>query len=129
MSFEELTVPVLRTIAADFGVDLTSVKGKAGIVQELTDNGVTYEMYSTISGAEQADVVVPDRPEEVKPKIDGPEAVVHMTRANPTYEIYGLRFTKDHPYAVTDEATAQKIYDEEEGFRPATPRELQEYYS
>jgi hypothetical protein len=52
-----------------------------------------------------------------------------MTRANFRYDILGYTFTKEHPFMAMKEEDAQKIFDMEEGFRLATPREAQEFYS
>lgn len=52
-----------------------------------------------------------------------------MTRANFRYDIMGHTFTKDHPFVAMKEEDAQKIFDVEEGFRLATPKEAQEFYS
>jgi hypothetical protein len=41
----------------------------------------------------------------------------------------GQRFTKEHPFVAMDKDTAQAIFDKEEGFRLATPAEVQEFYS
>jgi hypothetical protein len=52
-----------------------------------------------------------------------------MERKNPSYETYGYVFTQTHPYVAVPENTAMDIFDSEDGFRMATPREVQEYYS
>jgi hypothetical protein len=53
-----------------------------------------------------------------------------MLKANPTYEIRGHRFTRDHPYVAMSEDDAQEIFDmEPRGFAVATPKEVQGYYS
>jgi hypothetical protein len=52
-----------------------------------------------------------------------------MTRANFRYDIMGHTFTKDHPYVAMSEEDAQAIFDKEEGFVMATPKEVQEFYN
>jgi hypothetical protein len=52
-----------------------------------------------------------------------------MTRANMRYDIHGYTFTKDHPFVAMSEEDAQKIFDSEEGFRLATPKEVQDFYN
>jgi hypothetical protein len=52
-----------------------------------------------------------------------------MTRANFRYDIMGFTFTKDHPFVAMDKEKAQEIFDKEEGFRLANPKEVQEFYS
>ena len=51
-----------------------------------------------------------------------------MTRDNHRYDIHGYTFTKDHPFVAMVEDDAQKIFDTEEGFRLATPKEVQDFY-
>jgi hypothetical protein len=51
-----------------------------------------------------------------------------MERENGTYEVYGARFTREHPFVLVDEATAELIVENTEGIRYATPKEAQEYY-
>ena len=127
MSFQSMTVAELRQVADSFGVDLTNVKGKSMIVGAIEADGVSYDMYNTIVMAQKEDYIEPEKPQTKE--IKGNAVLVRMERNNGTYETHGLRFTKDHPYALTDEETAQSIFEREEGFRPATPKELQEFYS
>ena len=73
--------------------------------------------------------------QEVLPRFDPKkdqakdEVLVRMTRANYRYDILGHTFTKEHPFIAMKEDDAQKIFDVEEGFRLATPKEAQEFYS
>jgi len=129
MSFEEMNINELRDVAREFGVDIENIKTKAGIAGALATDGVTYEMYNTISLAEKVELEpeVSAPKSAVKPGVDS--MLVRMDRKNGTYETRGVTFTRDHPYALVDLDTAQDIFDNEEGFRPATPRELQEFYS
>jgi hypothetical protein len=131
MSLQDLKIAELRALGDQFGVDLSDVKTKAAVIEELEVNGVTSELREQLSEAEQVEA----QPESIqKPvreiNVEDPDSiVVRMTRANGHYEIRGLTFTREHPYAITTSDIAQDIFDDEEGFRPATPRELQEYYS
>ena len=77
--------------------------------------------------AKKEDYIEPEAPKSKE--IKGNAILIRMERENGTYETHGLRFTKDHPYALADEDTAQSVFEREEGFRPATPKELQEFYS
>lgn len=130
MSFEEMNINELRIVAREFGVDIENIKTKAGIAGALATDGVTYEMYNTILLAEKVELE-PEEPAPaqnvIKPGVE--TMLVRMDRKNGIYETRGVTFTRDHPYALVDLDTAQDIFDNEEGFRPATPRELQEFYS
>ena len=67
--------------------------------------------------------------EELKSGSYGNKILVKMTRNNYRYDIAGFTFTKEHPYVAMEESKAQQIFDREAGFRVATPREVQEFYS
>lgn len=131
MSFETLKVSELKKIAEDFGVELQDKKSKPDIIAALAEEGVTWSVYKkTLKDIE-------DNTEEIEvlPKFDPKKAqsedmvLVKMTRANYRYDIQGFTFTKEHPFVAMDKDKAQQIFDKEEGFRLATPTEVQEYYN
>jgi hypothetical protein len=130
MSFDTLKVAELKTIAEDFAVDTEGLKNKKDIIAALAEEGVTYSVYAkTLQNLEEAAEEI-----EVLPKFD-PKAqpedtvLVRMTRANFRYDIHGYTFTNDHPFVAMSEDDAQKIFDSEEGFRLATPKEVQDFYN
>ena len=94
MSFQEMNITELREVAREFDVDIKSVKTKIEIAAALAADGVTYEMYNTISLAEKVKVEAPaPRAEAVKPGIDS--MLIRMDRKNGTYETHGVTFTRD----------------------------------
>lgn len=131
MSFDTLKVAELKKIAEDFAVDTASLKNKNDIIAALAEEGVTWAVYEqTIKKIEE------DKEEiEVLPKFDKNQKItsdmvlVRMTRNNFRYDIMGHTFTKDHPFVAMSSDKAQAIFDKEEGFRPATPKEAQDFYS
>ena len=130
MSFDTLKVAELKTIAEDFAVETEGIKNKKDIIAALAEEGVTYSVYAkTLQTLEEAAEEI-----EVLPKFD-PKAqaedtvLVRMTRANFRYDIHGYTFTNDHPFVAMSEEDAQKIFDTEEGFRLATPKEVQDFYN
>jgi hypothetical protein len=130
MSFDTLKVAELKTIAEDFAVDTDGLKNKKDIIAALAEEGVTYSVYAkTLQTLEEAAEEI-----EILPKFD-PKAqiedsvLVRMTRANFRYDIHGYTFTNDHPFVAMSEEDAQKIFDTEEGFRLATPKEVQDFYN
>ena len=133
MSFETLKISELKKIAEDFAVDADGLKTKADIVAALAEEGVTWSVYnSTIKKIEEESE---EMSVEVLPKFD-PKAqqpentvLVRMTRENFRFDIMGVTFTKEHPFVAVTEEIAQEIFDKEEGFRLASPREVQEYYN
>ena len=133
MSFETLKVSELKKIAEDFAVDTDGLKNKADVIAALAEEGVTWSVYNkTIEKMEEEseDMSVEVLP-KFDPRADQPEntVLVRMTRANFRYDIAGFTFTKEHPFVAMNKDRAQEIFDKEEGFRLATPREVQEYYN
>jgi len=133
MSFETLKVAELRKIAEDFAVDTEGLKNKNDIIAALAEEGVTWSVYNkTINKMEEE---TEDMLEETLPKFD-PKAeqpentvLVRMTRDNFRYDIMGFTFTKEHPFVAMVSEKAQEIFDKEEGFRLANPKEVQDYYN
>lgn len=134
MSFETLKIAELREIAESFAVDTDGLKNKANIIAALAEEGVTWTVYQkTLNTIKEASEDA-FQAEEVLPRLD-PKSVnaedtvlVRMTRENFRYDILGFTFTKEHPFVAMSEDKAQEIFDKEEGFRIATPKEVQEYY-
>jgi len=132
MSFDTLKVKDLKQIATDFAVDTEGLKNKADIIAAMAEEGVTWSVYqSTLEKMEDLKEEFP----EVLPKFDPNQEIdkdmilVRMTRGNYRYDVEGYTFTKDHPFIAMNPDVAQEIFDKEEGFRLATPREVQEYYN
>jgi hypothetical protein len=132
MSFETLKISDLKKIAEDFGVEIEGLKNKADIIAALSEEGVTWAVYQkTVENLEEAEDMVTETVTKPENKKQNPEdtVLVKMERHNFTYETHGFTFTKQHPYAAMDKDLAQEIFDKEEGFRLATPKEVQEYYN
>jgi hypothetical protein len=130
MSFDTLKVSELKKIAEDFGVDTEGLKNKNDIIAAFTEEGVTWSVYQkTIKDIEDNSEEIEVLPKfDSKKKVDEDNVLVRMTRENFRYDIMGHTFTREHPFVAMDEKTAQEIFDKEEGFRLATPKEVQEYY-
>jgi hypothetical protein len=131
MSFDTLKVAELKKIAEDFAVETTSLKNKNDIIAALSEEGVTWAVYEqTIKKIEEE-----AEETEVAPRFDKNQkltedmVLVRMTRPNFRYDIMGQTFTKEHPFVAMSSDKAQAIFDKEEGFRPATPKEAQDFYS
>lgn len=132
MSFDTLKVKDLKSLAADFAVDANGLKNKAEIIAALSEEGVTWSVYqSTLKNIENAK----EDSEEVLPRLDPNQkldedmVLVKMDRANYRYDALGFTFTQAHPFVAMKPDAAQEIFDKEDGFRLATPREVQEYYN
>lgn len=130
MSFETLKVAELKKIAEDFAVDTDDLKNKKDVIAALAEEGVTWAVYEkTIKDLEdvedEEDVLVKAESKKIDPD---DTVLVRMTRANFRYDIKGHTFTKDHPFVAMTKDDAQSIFDREDGFRLATPKEVQEFY-
>jgi hypothetical protein len=129
MSFDTLKVAELKVIAEDFAVDTEGLKNKKDIIAALSEEGVSWSVY------QKTKQEIEDNLEEIEviprldpKKIDADSILVRMTRENYRYDIHGYTFTKEHPFVAMPEEDAQKIFDTEEGFRLATPKEVQDFY-
>jgi hypothetical protein len=130
MSFDTLKVGELKAIAEDFAVETEGLKNKQDIIAALSEEGVTYAVYAkTLKDVEDAKEEIEILP-VFDPKAERTEdtVLVRMTRANFRYDILGHTFTQDHPFVAMHKDAAQEIFDIEEGFRLATPKEVQDYY-
>ena len=130
MSFDKLKVGELKAIAEEFAVDTEGLKNKQDVIAALSEEGVTYEVYEkTLKDVEDAKEEIEVLP-VFDPKAERTEdtVLVMMTRANFRYDILGHTFTQDHPFVAMHKDAAQQIFDKEEGFRLATPKEVQDYY-
>jgi hypothetical protein len=132
MSFDTLKIAELKKIAEDFGVSTDELKNKNDVIAALTEEGVTWAVYQkTIKDIEDNLEEAPEPQSKFDPKkeISEDDVLVRMTRANFRYDILGFTFTKDHPFVAMKKDQAQAIFDKEEGFRLANPKEVQEFYS
>jgi len=129
MSFDTLKVAELKIVAEDFAVDTEGLKNKKDIIAALSEEGVSWSVY------QKTKQEIEDNLEEIEiiprldpKKVDADSILVRMTRENYRYDIHSHTFTKEHPFVAMTEEDAQKIFDTEEGFRLATPKEVQDFY-
>lgn len=127
MSFTAMKVSDLKEVAEYFAVDLEGLKTKNEILSVLTEEGITYEMYNKFLGAEKAETDL--EPRKAKKVVVGETVLVRMERGNPSYQVNGYIFTREHPYVAMSTDDAEYLFSTERGFRMATPREVQEYYN
>lgn len=131
MSFTDLKITDLKKAAEAFGVDIADVKTKQEISALLEEEGITYQMYEKFSNVEKQDIEVPEVEKKKREKVlkASNTVLVKMERGNHSYQANGYTFTQEHPFVSMSESDAQRIFDTQEGFRLATPREAQEYYA
>ena len=132
MSFNSLKLEELRQVAETFAVDHDSAKNKADLIALLAEEGVSFDMYQNFTQAEKAEPELDEKtvkgsPDKVIPQSG--QVLVKMERMNPSYDVMGFTFTRENPFIVMSEDKAQDIFDTQEGFRLATPKEVQEFYS
>ena len=128
MSFLDLKIAELKKVADTFGVETSGAKTKQELAALLEEEGVTFQMYDKLANVEKVDVEVPEKREKKILKAEN-SVLVKMERSNFSYEAVGYTFTYEHPFVAMSESDAQRIFDTQEGFRLATPREAQEYYA
>lgn len=128
--FDTLKKEDLFAIAQEFGVEVDQSAKRAEIIEALDADGVTWDLYkrSSQSPIETEDVKPRSLPERGG-KNAGGQVLMKMVRANPTYQIRGYTFTKKHPFVLVSSDDADYIIDNLDGFRIASPREAEEYYS
>lgn len=153
--FSDYKVGDLRDIAEnEFAVEVEGLNGKE-VLAALEESGVTWEMH--LANHPELRAVEEVAPLQAAPEYDAPgvvtsaqmqaqevpveivvkeevplqsrqEWLIKMVRSNPLFEVRGVRFTSQHPYALVSPEIAEHLLTREEGFRQATPSELQEYY-
>ena len=128
MSFETLKKEDLLKIADEYGVDTKPTDTRAVIIAALAEDGVNWDDVAKVDKtvAEQDAVI---KEEKAVEKANGPKQLLKMLRGNGTYEIRGIKFTREHPFALVPEEDAEFIVENDaNGFRYATPKEAAEYY-
>lgn len=74
----------------------------------------------------EEDVVI--RVKEEIPLKSNEKYLIKMVRDNPQFNVMGVKFTQEHPYALVRPEIADYLLTKEDGFRQATPSELREFY-
>lgn len=147
-SFEDVDVVELRKSAIeDFACDLKADANKKTVEAALLEDGITWEQYAELKGltpepapvleaapeVETADAEVPNLADfeiiTAEPPAKTQKYLVRMERNNVRYDTRGYKFTQEHPYALVDPRDIDYVLESEIGFRMATPRELEEFYS
>lgn len=121
---------------AEIAEEELAAKLKAGEV--VTSNAPSYNQIG--EGVEEG-IVTAHAPveEDVEPTIHVAQPpvrsltptdkyLIRMDRDNPLFEVRGYKFTDAHPYQLMAPEDAQYVLQYEDGFRQATPMELQEFY-
>lgn len=133
MSFNSLKLAELKNVADSFGVEIPSKISKNQLVLLLEEEGISYSMYEQFANVEKEDIQ-PEVGQPARLQLDKENSIlVKMDRENFSYQIGtsqgAVTFTKEHPFVALPESIAQEVFDLHTGFRPATPREAQEFYS
>jgi len=129
VSFTSMKIDELKKVAETFGVDYEEAKNKQDLLALMGEEGITYEMYDKFTKAESIKQEVKNKPKAESINDNKDLILVKMDRENPRYDVMGYTFTSSNPFIAMSEENAQKIFDTQEGFRMATPKEVQEFYS
>jgi hypothetical protein len=124
-----MKIDELKKIAETFGVDHEQAKNKQDLIALMGEEGVTFAMYEKFTKMDSVKQEVKVKAAKDVTSEDKDLVLVKMDRVNPRYDVIGYTFTAVNPYIAMPENKAQKIFDTQEGFRLATPREVQEFYS
>ena len=132
MSFNDLKLADLKSVADNFGVEIPEKISKNDLILLLEEEGVSFQMYEKFVNADKTEIDAGPAPARINIKKED-AILVRMDRANYSYQIATsqgvVTFTAEHPFVAVPASVAQEIFDYHAGFRPATPREVQEYYS
>ena len=126
MSFETMKKEDLLKVAEEYGVDVKPTDTKAVIIGALAEDGVNW------SDVSQSDPVVAELDRDIKEEKQstGPKQLIRMLRKNHSYEIRGVKFSVEHPFALVPEDDAEFITENDPtGFRYATPKEAASFYN
>lgn len=122
MSYQAMRLEELQNVAHFFEIEITENDTKKEIIMKLHENGRTYALYKKFTEAQ------PTGSDDTEIQF-GKTILLKMARLNPSFEAYGYKFTKTHPYQVMSQEDAQKIMDTYEGFVIASPDEAKSFYS
>lgn len=129
MSFARLAKKpeILKEIADFFGSDVDEKAKAPTIIKVLEDDGVTWEMaiQSGLPGLVEINEEL--KAEEAERRANAPKTLIRMMRENLRYDVRGYTFTRANPFQIVSQEDADYLVSQG-GFRPATPKEAQEFY-
>ncbi len=147
MSFDKMKAEELMQVADAFGVTYAPGANKPALIAELANEGVEFSRWEEMKAMQdeakvEADAANVDNSASARRRAKSKESalaaakqaevadvLIKMERKNYRFEAFGKVFTKEHPYVICDAPTANKIFANLEGFRMATPVEVEKYYS
>lgn len=159
MSFENLNKDELTKVAKFFNKEIVVADEEKGpskkeLIAALVADGATgpvsWDDYKNVYLGPETDndgEDKPDEPEADEPVEDSPEpeeeksapveggepsgnmVLIKMERKNATFDIRGMRFSKEHPYRSVEAEVAEEIIENVPGFRMALPSEVRDYYN
>jgi hypothetical protein len=121
MSFARMNRETLLKVADFFDINVDAQDGPKEIRLKLDDAGKTYDMWKRFNDPDESNV-----PDGIAFKQSN--LLIKMTRQNPTFEVFGYRFTRTSPYRAVPADDAQRIMDMYDGFVIATPSEVKSFY-
>jgi hypothetical protein len=130
MSFARLAKrpEILHEVAEFFGTTVDEKAKSPVIIKALEEDGVTWDMalQSGIEGLNEVNEEL--KQQEAEKRANAPKTLVRMTRENLRYDVRGYTFTRDNPFQIVSQEDADYLTSQG-GFRPATPKEAQEFYN
>jgi hypothetical protein len=129
MSFENLKKTDLVKVAEAFGTRSTGTK--AEIVEDLAAEGVTWELYQTLTSEESEAVepVVPAAPNEPVDNGSGPDVVIKFLGGG-SIRTRGVKVSSENPFVVVKESVADALIEKNPySWRLSTAKELEAFYA
>lgn len=131
MSFDKLSKPELVEAAEKFGVDPAGTKQT--IIDSLEAEGVTWELYETITAnaeSVQTQTEAPSVETKVKKVSDSGDEVVLFFLGKGSYAGPDFVVSGNYPFFIIDAERGSKLVESRpEKFRLATAEEIQQYHA
>lgn len=143
-SFHSLNKAELLSAAERFGVDADESNTKKEIIESISAAGIKWsdcedestndetaedaEVDETDADEAEGDEADDDDSDDTAP-VDEEQILIKMERHNGTYQVGKYVFTKAHPFKSLPVSEAEALMNEHEGFRPARPSEVTDYYN
>ena len=105
MSFNDMKLAELKSIAEGWGVDVPQRINKANLIELLNEEGLTYDQYKAyVDAKEESEGEKKEAKSEERVKSvtlsNQSHILVRMDRFNMSYQVMGYTFSRENPYAV-----------------------------
>lgn len=128
MSFEKLSKPELIAVADAFGVEASGTK--ATIIEALDAEGVTFELYQSLTNPEVAEPAAPVEAPAPVAEESGPETILEYTSGMGSYGNKYGSWSPKSPFVVVPKSVADKMIAQyPELFAVASESKVESFYN